>query len=326
MTGGQVPGLPMRDDSVPETPIHTNKRYSTMPLGGGVGGSRPRAGAAGGFGGYANNSSISSASRSSHSKEESQIEYASEIDDETGSLFAGPDDFDGDDDDDSEAGDEENGDRFDDELGSVTSNMIEFTGMEKLHSDERLKQAAAQVAVAPESPPYRPSGPVEGDDLLKTYMGVLHGGRGDDGSLDGMENKIAKGLSSHGRNDFILNNSPLNQSTSDMSVGSRSNRQSRREAVMVAKRLNFLHDDPSEMTYTRQIALYLMKRYKWYNPRLGEPIDDLEHCESSQMGGAFRTADGYPMKTVKPENPSLENAWAVSLGYRRLNTCVILQT
>jgi hypothetical protein len=194
--------------------------------------------------------------------------------------------------------------------------VIEFTGMEELHYDERHKRAATQLT--PDSPPQprRTSGMAEGGDLLKTYMGVLHGGngRGDGASLDVMEDKIARGLSSHGRSDFILNSSPMNQSSSDMSVNSRSTRQSRREAVMIAQRLNFLQDDRSEMTYTRQIALHLMKKYKWYNPRLGEPIDNFESCESSQMGGTFRTADGYPMKTVKPENPSLENAWAVSGG------------
>jgi hypothetical protein len=299
--GGQTPGLPMRDDSVSQTPRHTNKRFGTMPSG--------NSGPHGGGGSNLYGSSIGS-----EVEEESQSEYASEIDDDTESVFTGADD-DEDGDDEEEEEEEEEDDRFEDEHASVASNVIEFTGMEELHKVERQKRAAAHIA--PESPPAprRTSGMDEGGDLLKAYMGVLHGGngRGDDASLDGMENKIAKGLSSHGRSDFILNSSPLNQSSSDMSVNSRSTRQSRREAVMVAQRINFLLDDPSEMTYTRQIALYLMKRYKWYNPRLGEPIDNFDSCESSQMGGAFRTEDGYPMKTVKPENPSLENAWAVSL-------------
>merc|ERR1712226_499969 len=33
-------------------------------------------------------------------------------------------------------------------------------------------------------------------------------------------------------------------------------------------RIDFLKDKPGEMTYGRQIALYLMKRYTWYNPQL----------------------------------------------------------
>ena len=206
---------------------------------------------------------------------------------------------------------EEEGEDFDDEYSrGATSSVMEFTGMEAVEEIEKQKQAAA---AANRSPPSSPPAPQRtsakgGDDLLKQYMGVLHGGgRGEDSVSETMEHRIAKGVakSTHERSDFILN-----QSMSDMSVGSRSTRQSRREAVMVAQRLNFLEDDPAEMTYTRQIALYLMKRYKWYNPRLGEPPEDIHDDESTQMGGAFRSKDGYPMLKVRPENPSLEAAWA----------------
>lgn len=209
------------------------------------------------------------------------------------------------------------------------NSRIEFAGMEAVEiGDEMKEETAKNTDFAPSSPSFRGGGTVRnGDDLLRQYMGVLHGGGRGEESVDGMENRISKGLSSHGsRSDFILN-----QSMSDMSVGSRSTRQSRREAVMVARRLDFLEDEPSEMTYTRQIALHLMKKYKvsallkvfgmykaysspyniqWYNPRLGEPPEEVEELESNQMGGAYRTPDGYPMLTVKPENPSLEAAWA----------------
>lgn len=46
---------------------------------------------------------------------------------------------------------------------------------------------------------------------------------------------------------------------------------------------DFLQDDPEGMTYGRRIALYLMKRSKLYNPRLGQD---------------------------PTEEPSLEKAWA----------------
>jgi len=215
---------------------------------------------------------------------------------------------------------------------------FQFTGLEAVKEVEKLKEEAARTdSLPPQQPPARTSSR-DGDDLLRNYMGVLHGsgtrggssgglgasgatggagtlrsarsaGSDDTGSsgLGAMEDRISKGAakSGHDRNNFILNTS-----LSDVSVQSRSTRVSRREAVMVAQRINFLHDDPAEMTYTRQIALHMMKKYKWYNPRLGEPLEDTEECESTQMGGAYRTPDGYPMRKVKPENPSLEAAWA----------------
>ena len=106
-----------------------------------------------------------------------------------------------------------------------------------------------------------------------------------------------------------------NHSVSEMSLGStKSARISRRVMVKEAKRIDFLQDNPQEMTYTRQIALCLMKRYKWYNPRLGqEPQQVLtseEEDESRTFGGAYRSPDGYPMLKVRPENPCLANAWA----------------
>lgn len=217
------------------------------------------------------------------------------------------------------SGVEEEGDEFDDEFSRAESSVVEFTGMEAVREVERQKRADSHNPPSSSRPPAPQSGlsansaSTGGDDLLKQYMGVLHGGGDDDDDDDDdsmsetMENRITKGVakSSHQRNDFILN-----QSLSEMSVGSKSTRQSRREMVMVAQRLNFLEDDPAEMTYTRQIALYLMKRYKWYNPRLGEPPEEIHDDESTQMGGAYRTKDGYPMLKVRPENPSLEAAWA----------------
>ena len=212
----------------------------------------------------------------------------------------------------SEEGESEDGEGFDDEYSQATS-VMEFTGMEAVEEVENRKPAATASSDDGSPPPSPPPGvrtsAKGGDDLLKQYMGVLHGGNaGDDAPAvrrGTMEDRISKGVaeSSHRRHDFIVN-------SSDLSVGSKSTRQSRREAVMVAQRLNFLEDNVEEMTYTRQIALYLMKRYKWYNPRIGEATDDMHADESSHMGGAYRTQDGYPMLKVKTENPSLEAAWA----------------
>ena len=203
----------------------------------------------------------------------------------------------------------EKGEGFEDEYSQATS-VIEFTGMEAVEEKQKKATIGAASSDDDSPPPGVRTAAKGGDDLLKQYMGVLHSGNTDDDNSPvvrrgTMEDRISKGVaeSSHRRNDFIVN-------SSDLSIGSKSTRQSRREAVMVAQRLNFLEDNVEEMTYTRQIALYLMKRYKWYNPRLGEATDDIYADESSHMGGAFRTQDGYPMLKVKPENPSLEAAWA----------------
>ena len=38
--------------------------------------------------------------------------------------------------------------------------------------------------------------------------------------------------------------------------------------------INFLLDDPQTMTYGRRLALFLMKRYAWYNPALKPQPDE----------------------------------------------------
>jgi hypothetical protein len=216
---------------------------------------------------------------------------------------------------------------FDDEpISPVPSGIIEFSGMEQVAEMERLKEQAIaaagdQVADSPPAPGAEKRNTVNSDNcLLKQYMGVLHGASGEDESITSEDVSRDRSKSAHetilsqGRSkslgqgvsqDYILN-----QSMSDMSVGTRSTRQSRREAVMVAQRIDFLQDSPDEMTYTRRIGLYLMKRYKWYYPRLGKEPEAIEEDESTYLGGAYRTPDGYPMKKTKKENPSLEAAWA----------------
>ena len=64
----------------------------------------------------------------------------------------------------------------------------------------------------------------------------------------------------------------------------------------------FLDDDPSEMTYQRRLALYLMKK-KWYNPQY-DPKDDEENDsdhDDDTATGSF---------TVRYPKPSLAKAWA----------------
>lgn len=103
--------------------------------------------------------------------------------------------------------------------------------------------------------------------------------------------------------------------------------------------IDFLQDDPSEMTYARRLALFLMKRYTWYNPRLlktpGDEIPEalVEHPEdsmhplllasmnqqkaflysdlpASDSAHGSRMLEAYPFTHSRRENPSLAKAWA----------------
>lgn len=75
--------------------------------------------------------------------------------------------------------------------------------------------------------------------------------------------------------------------------------------------IDFLKDPVSEMTWGRRIALFCMKRYAWYNPRLNPqheeqaaelPVSDNHHPRE--------TFHSYPFDISRRENPSLEKAWA----------------
>ena len=75
--------------------------------------------------------------------------------------------------------------------------------------------------------------------------------------------------------------------------------------------IDFLEDDPSEMTNSRILALWLMKRSAWYNPRLNSKRK--YQADVVRDAGKFRSADGYPRSHKVKETPSLAKAWAVSL-------------
>lgn len=74
--------------------------------------------------------------------------------------------------------------------------------------------------------------------------------------------------------------------------------------------IDFLKDDPKDMTYGRRIGLSMMHRFAWYNPRLKDGEDDGPGQDDVVDGGKFRTEDGYPIRHSKEETPSLEKAWA----------------
>lgn len=95
--------------------------------------------------------------------------------------------------------------------------------------------------------------------------------------------------------------------------------------------IDFLKDDPAEMTWSRRIAIYLMHRYAWYNPRLGkiEEVSEVPYEEDEIVVEGEKTdaKDGitrvptaeeksqasdqaYPFTHSCRENPSLEKAWA----------------
>jgi hypothetical protein len=73
--------------------------------------------------------------------------------------------------------------------------------------------------------------------------------------------------------------------------------------------IDFLKDDPSEMTYGRRIGLWMMKRFAWYNPQLKTEVDR-SGGHHVMDAGKYRTVDGYPVKYTKKETPNLETAWA----------------
>ena len=73
--------------------------------------------------------------------------------------------------------------------------------------------------------------------------------------------------------------------------------------------IDFLQDDISTMTYGRRIALYMMKKYAWYNPQLSE-TEEKSAGDIVIDEGRYRSQDGYPITHSKEEKPSLEKAWA----------------
>jgi len=88
-----------------------------------------------------------------------------------------------------------------------------------------------------------------------------------------------------------------------------SERVSRR--AMIQHEIDFLQDDESTMTFSRRVAVYLMKKYAWYNPQLDEEsggaseyaeIDDI-----SSVGSFNRSMHRSPLQK---ERPSLDKAWA----------------
>ena len=108
-------------------------------------------------------------------------------------------------------------------------------------------------------------------------------------------------------------------------------RVSRRD--MVKHEIDFLKDDPSTMTFSRRAALYLMKRYSWYNPQLRDEQQDAQDgievisgCYTNGDVGGEGTASSHYIELdeisedgsfnrsmrspVKRERPSLEKAWA----------------
>lgn len=98
--------------------------------------------------------------------------------------------------------------------------------------------------------------------------------------------------------------------------------------------IDFLQDPPSQMTWSRILALFLLRRFRWYNPRLGMDNtftpDQIEIVGSStrQLGrvdsgtavGITNTQaraqslelmnQAYPFTHSRKENPNLEKAWA----------------
>ena len=92
---------------------------------------------------------------------------------------------------------------------------------------------------------------------------------------------------------------------------------------LVERNIDFLHDDPEQMTFARRIALHLT-RYSWYNPHLkgNENADRAgNYIEMNQIGsvgnmskdeiGTVASFNKSMTRTpIQEEQPSLEKAWA----------------
>ncbi len=77
-----------------------------------------------------------------------------------------------------------------------------------------------------------------------------------------------------------------------------------------AEGIDFLKDPLNEMTWGRRLALFCMKRYPCYNPRL-RPQQEEDTEESPLFDNLPReTFHAYPFDISRRENPSLEKAWA----------------
>ena len=82
--------------------------------------------------------------------------------------------------------------------------------------------------------------------------------------------------------------------------------------------INFLKDDPRTMTFSRRIALFLLRRYPWYNPHLKRPVQSdeatmqqaAEPVQSPSQRSGVVEIDSYPFTHSKRERPSIEKAWA----------------
>ena len=83
---------------------------------------------------------------------------------------------------------------------------------------------------------------------------------------------------------------------------------SRRRSMMAIN--PFLHDDPSEMTYQRRLALYLMKK-KWYNPQYDPESEERNLRKSKRFLMDFDDEEDDEDDVLAGyEKPSLAKAWA----------------
>ena len=105
-------------------------------------------------------------------------------------------------------------------------------------------------------------------------------------------------------------------SPSVLQVLDASERLVRQRSVHNANYIDFLGDDPRTMTYSRRLALFLLRRYAWYNPLLKPPRDIMSDTLASETAPFSKPKsntvhiDSYPFTHSKRERPSLEKAWA----------------
>jgi hypothetical protein len=130
---------------------------------------------------------------------------------------------------------------------------------------------------------------------------------------------VMDSLSDNGNNDEETNGDVANVSTTrsmiTFSEGEADCTNNGKEII------DFLKDNPKEMTYSRRIALSLRDK-KWYNPRAGEETDLNNLNDSEQLQGSTKNGSGRSSRLGKMEKahdfdsamhnrtPRLEKGWA----------------
>jgi hypothetical protein len=140
---------------------------------------------------------------------------------------------------------------------------------------------------------------------------------------------VASGSARTGFDDMITKDPPPSNASSNGAAAekpSSSSSSQQDEGEEVPTWIDFLNDPPSEMTFARRLALWLMRFQWYYKPKVLEDGGDRMESEAigastvfgkagGPIGGgvgqlSFAASEAYPFSHSRRETPSLEKAWA----------------